>query len=194
NVTADNHRGVQAGLLNYTHKRLAGLQLSPLNIVLADSDGAQIGYINYAHGQIHGLQLSVLNVGSDKISGVQAALVLNVSDEAVDGLQLGMLNISAGDDTESRTAVQIGFVNISNQAGVVPIGLVNFVRGGRFNLEVNRDSLGFTNLAVTTGSQYFYSIWTFDARDINPDKRDLYHQDRASPTLSELGLAYPYSA
>jgi len=46
-----------------------------------------LGSVNYIHGYVHGLQFSVINVGLDKTDGAQAAVFLNVSDEAVNGLE-----------------------------------------------------------------------------------------------------------
>jgi hypothetical protein len=53
--------------------------------------------------------------------------------------------------------VQIGLVNLSENDRVIPIGLVNVIKGGILNPSVGMDSMGFTNLGLKSGSKFFYS-------------------------------------
>jgi hypothetical protein len=74
---------------------------------------------------------------------------------------------------------------------VIPIGLFNFVRGGRFDIEWKRDVLGFNEASLVTGSQYFYSILGLESRSLNRDKSHDYHPSRSDLSINGLGLAFP---
>jgi hypothetical protein len=67
------------------------------------------------------------------------------------GLQAGLVNIGGG-------GVQVGLVNISQNEKVVPIGLVNIVKGGMKHPAIYYDDMNFINIGFYSGSQRFYSI------------------------------------
>jgi hypothetical protein len=62
--------------------------------------------------------------------------------------------------------VQIGLVNLSENDRVIPIGLVNVIKGGILNPSVWLDSMGFMNLSLKSGSGYFYSHLSAGLRGI----------------------------
>lgn len=191
NITGGENRGLQFGFLNYAYQGQIGLQLAFVNVSSGYNRGFQTGLVNYSHGAMHGMQLAAVNASGDKTKGVQAAFFANVSAEAVTGLQLSILNIAGGEDSEGAAAVQLGFINVSNQSRVIPVGFINIVRGGRFSLDLNRDILGFQNIALVTGSRYFYSIFDLDSRGINPSKRESYHQSASLFRSLGFGAAAP---
>jgi hypothetical protein len=69
------------------------------------------------------------------------------------GLQFGLVNYSGQDSAGLR----IGLINISRGESVLPIGLVNVVKGGILNPQIWVDSMGYMNAGFRSGSKHFYT-------------------------------------
>jgi hypothetical protein len=99
---AENYKGLQWGLVNYTTGNLSGWQggfgfgilVSALNYTGGDMRGLQTGVVNYA-GKLTGLQIGILNYAATAKSGVQIGLVnimpenewfTNLPDELAPGM------------------------------------------------------------------------------------------------------------
>lgn len=101
---AENYKGLQWGLVNYTTGDVSGWQggfgfgilVSALNYTGGDMRGLQTGVVNYA-GKLTGLQLGLVNYAKTAKSGVQIGLVnimpenawfTNLPDELAPGMIL----------------------------------------------------------------------------------------------------------
>ena len=99
---AENYKGLQWGLVNYTTGDVSGWQggfvfgiaISALNYTGGDMRGLQTGVVNYA-GKLTGLQIGVVNYAETAKSGVQIGLVnimpenawfTNLPDELAPGM------------------------------------------------------------------------------------------------------------
>jgi hypothetical protein len=120
-------------------------------------NGAELGGIfNFNKGEVKGAQLAgVFNVSTEDTRGVQVGGVFNVNMQEFTGLQLGVVNYS-----QSVNGVQLGVVNISgNSDRGVPVGLINIVKGGHYELEVAGGDVVYANMNFKMGVEKFYSIF-----------------------------------
>ena len=81
---ADNYKGLQWGLVNYTTGNFSGWQGGPFF-------GLLVSALNYTGGTMTGLQLGAVNYAGN-LSGLQAGLV-NYADRSEAGVQIGLVNI-----------------------------------------------------------------------------------------------------
>jgi hypothetical protein len=81
---ADNYKGLQWGVVNYTTGDFSGWQGGPFFGLLGSA-------LNYTGGTMTGLQLGIVNY-TGNLSGLQLGLV-NYADESDAGLQIGIVNI-----------------------------------------------------------------------------------------------------
>ncbi len=179
NYAMRNVRGVQLSVIaNTAARRMQGLQISFVNLVFQES--------------LMGMQLGAFNMNFGKTMGAQLGL-FNYTNEETSGLQLGVVNTIGGSSTEDGAdfAVQYGFFNYSDQPGVVPIGIFNIVRGGRFQLELNYAALGVPRIDFIMGSNYFYSMFSLDSYSISPvDKKESTNTSAVAEGFG-LGAAMP---
>jgi len=135
-------------------------------------DGLEIGGIlNYNHGDVNGVQLAwVSNINREHTNGLMWAGCFNLTMDDSRGMQLADLNIAAGDFTGLQAGmfnyagglrgVQFGLVNIVGEDnGAVPIGLINIVRGGYYELEFVASEVLYTNVNYKMGVEHFYTIF-----------------------------------
>ena len=146
NIAGGSVEGAQlAGGFNWSRGELRGAQVAGgMNVHVGDFEGAQIsGGLNIATGRFRGLQASGgLNFARGG-SGVQAG-VLNISRGNLDGVQLGLLNIS--DDA------------------TFALGLVNVVREGRTHIEVSGTAEGFGFSMLKHGGEHWHYLYSVGGR------------------------------
>jgi hypothetical protein len=175
NITLENVRGFQgAGIFNFSGGSVKGFQ------------GAGIGNLSVEH--VSGFQgAGIFNFTAGNVDGLQAAGILNWAMDSLNGLQLGMVNLSG----EGGRGVQIGLVNLSENENVIPIGLVNIVKGGILNPSIYLDSYGFMNLGLKSGSKNIYSVLSAGLRGIplgGDTKLTLADPDDENLFVSRIGL------
>lgn len=188
---SDKLNGLALGFFNMAGEEADGAMIGLINHVDSGGmDGAQLGIVNYSKSDVSGLQFSSFaNLSSSYVSGVQASagynqskgfsglqtglLNLETSDnKGMDGVQLGIFNMASSEVEGLQLSLvnvalkkvkgfQIGLVNISDDT-TVPIGLVNVIKNGKFEIvswvDVFSSSTIATYVGIKTGSKYFYSI------------------------------------
>jgi hypothetical protein len=127
--------GIQmAGLLNYVAGDVDGAQLSlGFNHSRANFTGIQFGLGNVNYGFILGIQASVLVNVTNYTSGLQASTLLNISKTNLFGFQIGPFNYvktiyGPKSSTDLGNGIQIGLINISNEMDGWQFGLINVSR------------------------------------------------------------------
>ncbi len=119
-------------------------------------DGAEFGGVfNFTKGDVRWAQLAgVFNMNTGDTRGVQLAGVFNVNFNEFSGLQAAVLNYS-----RRVKGVQLGVVNIAESPeGVVPVGLINIIKGGHYEVEMSGGDVVYANLNYKMGVERFYSI------------------------------------
>ena len=81
---AENYKGLQWGLVNYTDKDFAGWQGGPFF-------GLVVSVVNYTGGTMKGFQAGVVNYAGT-LTGLQLGVV-NYAEAADGGVQIGLVNI-----------------------------------------------------------------------------------------------------
>jgi hypothetical protein len=155
---ADSITVVQAaGFYNYA-RHSCGVQAAGfINISNhADAKVQAAGFSNINRtGKINVQAAGFSNVG-DTINGAQVAGFMNVAD-TVNGAQVsGFINRA-----NHLKGVQIGIINTAKEIDGVQIGLLNLSRrGGYIAIEASANEIHWTNVALKTGTRYFYTIFT----------------------------------
>lgn len=141
------------------------------------------GILNYNHGDVNGTQLSgVANINKERTDGLMLAGVYNLSIGDASGVQIADINNALGDYTGVQVGVinyagrlkgvQIGLINVVGEDnGAVPIGLINVVKDGYYELELVSGEVLYTNLNYKMGVERFYTIFkvgcsTYHNRDV----------------------------
>lgn len=135
-------------------------------------NGLEIGGImNYNHGDVHGVQFAgVANVNKEKTEGFMCAGFYNLSMDDAKGVQMADINNALGDFSgvqmgvinyaKRLNGVQIGLINVVGEDnGATPIGLINIVKGGHYELEIISGEVIHTNLNYKMGVEHFYTIY-----------------------------------
>lgn len=135
-------------------------------------NGLEIGGLaNYNHGDVHGMQLAgITNINRERTNGLMWAGGLNLTLEEARGVQLADFNVAASDFTgvqagvvnyaKRMRGVQFGLINIVGEDnGAIPIGLINVVKGGYYELELVTSEALYTNLNYKMGVERFYTIF-----------------------------------
>lgn len=135
NVVEGRAEGLQAGAVNVGVQGGELFQVGLTNVVGREMVGAQIGLIGWAPA-LEGAQVGLLNFGGD-----------------IDGAQIGLLNVAGG--TVSGT--QIGLLNFADDVDA-PIGLLSFVRKGRFHLMAWADETASAQLGLQLGGRHVYGL------------------------------------
>ncbi|HTF17420.1 MAG TPA: hypothetical protein VK658_05070 [Chryseolinea sp.] len=152
-----NEKGIQvAGLLNYVLNHASGIQFTAgLNTVGNSFKGLQLAGIGNSAGEtIQGVQLAGLyNIAGESVAGFQISALFNYTNAQLSGMQLGLINkarwIKGAKSTPPTKArgIQIGVVNISAGMDCWQIGLVNV--GGA----TRGKQIGIVNLFEKYGSK-----------------------------------------
>jgi hypothetical protein len=134
-------------------------------------NGAELGSVfNFNRGDVKWAQAAgVFNINTGDTSGVQLAGVFNASNGDTRGLQASTANLAFQDFrglqigvlnySQKLTGVQLGVVNITEDAEAgVPIGLINIVKGGHYELEMTAGDVIYMNLGYKMGVEKFYTV------------------------------------
>ncbi|MFA8451095.1 MAG: LA_2272 family surface repeat-containing protein [Bacteroidales bacterium] len=170
NYNTGDVKGMQfAGVLNVNQKKAEGFIIGGTgNIILGKAKGFVLSSsVNFTKDTLDGFQLSTVNIGN-YVKGMQLGTVNMVKE--VDGFQLGVVNLAQkvkgvqmgvvnfGNKTKGA---QIGIVNIAPKGeGVTPVGLINVVKGGLYELEVSGSEALYSNISFKMGVERFYSVFT----------------------------------
>ena len=135
-------------------------------------NGLEIGGIlNYNHGDVNGVQLAgISNINKEQTEGLMWAGFYNLSMDDARGVQIADINNALGDFTgvqigainyaKRLRGVQLGVINVVGEDnGAVPIGLINIVKGGHYELEVVAGEVLHTNINYKMGVEHFYTIF-----------------------------------
>jgi hypothetical protein len=144
-----------SGLINTG--RVQGVQLSGIfNFANADMDGVQTASLfNVAKGTVRGVQLAgAYNYVSGKFIGLQVSGLMNQIKGDVWGIQLAPINIRG---EGGGVGVMVGLINYSASGNVIPIGLINKVKGGMNHFWIYTDDMLFLNAGYRSGSKIFYT-------------------------------------
>lgn len=152
-----NMKGIQvAGILNYVLNNASGIQFAGgLNVVGNTYKGLQLAGIGNSAGEtVQGVQLAGLyNVAEGSVAGFQISALFNYTNAQLSGMQLGLVNkaqwIKGAKSTQPTRArgIQIGIVNISAGMDCWQIGIVNV--GGA----MRGKQIGVINLFEKNGSK-----------------------------------------
>jgi len=167
NINGGDFRGgMGSHLLNFVKKDMYGIQwaLGP-NIVGGASRGVMFSWS--------------ANITAGYHNGIQIGTLLNYANES-DGFQFGAINIG-----RKRAKYQVGLVNYSGDSSVVPIGLINIVKGGYNKFEIWSNELTTFNLAVKMGGKNVYSIIS---AGVNPFNKNVFWSVGWGP-----GIHIPFS-
>jgi hypothetical protein len=139
-----------------------GIEIGGLfNINKGNSKYLQLaGIFNLVGGKVTGYQFAgVNNRVLDSVTGMQLSGFINKADGMVSGLQISALNNQA----HQLKGVQIGLVNVVDSSQGASIGLINIIRNGFYKVSVSANNLTNTNIALSTGTHAFYSIFQLSA-------------------------------
>jgi len=155
---------------SYAGGDLEGMQAAIGAAVTAGSvDGAQLAVgASIAGGDLEGMQAAVgSSVTAGRLEGFQTSVGLSYA-RAIDGLQLSLINVSGSVDGSQigivnvagrNRGMQLGLLNFASESDV-SIGLLSFVRNGRFDLELSSSDVNVANLGFQLGTRYVYGIVT----------------------------------
>lgn len=158
NYNKGNVSGFQlSGVININHGQSNGFLLSGVTTInQGQSKGFLLsGVANINQGQSKGFLLSgVLNSSSDNAQGFFLSPV-NIAKKDFTGFQLGVVNFAS-----KLNGVQLGVLNIANDASKgIPVGLVNIVKNGYYELEAMGGEVIYSNLNFKMGVERFYTIY-----------------------------------
>ena len=145
------------GGMNYNQGDVSGCQLAGVvNINKGQTHGAMLaGDVNISLGQTSGAMISGLyNLTTEDSKGVQISTVNNATADYT-GFQMGVINYAKRLD-----GVQLGVVNVVGDGDeAIPIGLINVVKNGHYELEIMSGDVLRTNLNYKMGVEQFYTIF-----------------------------------
>ena len=142
NLNEGEVRGFQlSGITNVNKEQSSGLLLTGVtNICIDSSSGVLIsGILNYTKNASKGILLSTINVAKNEFTGFQLGVV-NYAQK-LRGVQLGVINVV--DDGENA----------------IPIGLINIVKNGHYEIEATAGEVLYANLNYKMGVERFYTIF-----------------------------------
>lgn len=171
NIVLDSAQGIQvAGISNFGNKGVKGTQIAGIvNHTNGGVQGTQIaGICNSTLDSCRGLQIAgVANVVKGNLDGVQIGLI-NVTSEEVKGTQIGLINYS-----KKHSGVQFGLINITDtiEGGIV-FGLLSISKNGYVRGEISTTEFYLTSLSLKLGIRKLYSVFSvgtqfIDGKDFN---------------------------
>ncbi len=171
NTVAKDVSGVQvAGLINLDGGKVKHVQVAGIaNLVKDTVKAVQIGGIanlntSYTKGiqvagiynhskNVYGGQIAGIANKGDTVSGIQLAGLVNKA-HIIHGFQLsGLVNLA-----EKVHGSQLGFLNIADSMGGIPIGFLSFVKKGYHKVEIACDENLLGTLSFRTGVDKFHNI------------------------------------
>jgi hypothetical protein len=160
-VTRGPVEGAQVGGVGTYAARVHGLQVGGVETYAGRVDGAQIGGVAAVTGAMRGIQVGGVAAVAERSRGVQIGGVATVGGD-VHGLQVGVVNVAG-----KMHGVQLGVINVSDDGDdAYPIGLFNFSRNGRVEVDGWVESTQLTGIALRHGPKHIHNIVAFArARD-----------------------------
>jgi hypothetical protein len=155
-VTVGDLNGWSISTVGIVSGEMNGAQTALVSVAGGRATGAQVGLASVA-GSFLGVQTGLLSIAPGDSTGAQLGL-LNVGGDVV-GTQIGLLNIA-----HTVKGAQLGLLNIAAES-TAPIGLLNIVTRGKFNVAVWANETSVVNLGLKLGSAHVYS---FAVGGINP--------------------------
>jgi len=149
NFNKGNFEYIQAaGIFNSNYGNAKGIQAAGIfnsNLGFPDKENADLaqfaGIANQNNSVIRGGQISgIANLSTDSLTGIQASLV-NIGTY-VKGVQIGLVNVCTKESDE-----------------VIPVGLVNIVKGGLYELELTAGDAMYSNINFKMGVERLYTIY-----------------------------------
>jgi len=156
-------RGVQvAGFLNTTWAESHAYQFAGFVNYNKENSGSQVaGFVNVAGRKQNGLQAAGFFNYAGRLNGLQVAGFMNFAKRYTRGSQIStFLNF-----THKLNGVQVALINICDtvESGV-SIGLLNFVKHGIHDLELQYSPTLHGTLALKTGTGRLYNILSVSHR------------------------------
>ncbi|MBK0377843.1 STN and carboxypeptidase regulatory-like domain-containing protein [Mucilaginibacter segetis] len=199
NIVGGTVNGVQiGGLYNNVLGNFNGVQFALLhNSIKHDLNGVQFSLYNHVRGSLSGMQIGpVGNIANGNVNGIQLAALGNVAGAKFSGIQIGGVFNYA----RNLRGLQIGLVNIADTSSGFSIGLINIVRHGYHKLTLSANETLNANIAVKSGSENLYTIYTAGARLNNNSKiygfglgfGNLMHLSKSFAFNPELSSRYLY--
>jgi len=98
----------------------------------------------------------IINQNNSVTKGLQISGILNVSIDSLTGFQGGLINLGS-----HVKGVQIGLINVCTKKSenVLPIGLINIVKGGLYEFELTAGDVLYANVNYKMGVDKFYTIF-----------------------------------
>jgi predicted NUDIX family phosphoesterase len=110
---------------------------------------------NVNKGDVQGIQIAGVANVNDNQKGLQLAGIINVNKGSSEGVQIGIVNVS-----KKMKGVQLGLLNISeNTSNHIPIGLLNIVKNGYYDVEMVGGDVIYANLTYKMGVEKLYNIY-----------------------------------
>jgi hypothetical protein len=146
--------GVQIAGAAAISRKVDGAQIAGAASIASDLHGAQIAGAASVASQVHGMQIGGAATYAGGVHGVQLAGGAAIAGE-VHGIQISPVNVAG-----KLHGLQLGIVNISDgDDDAVPIGLINFARHGRTEVEAAVDSSEMSTLTLRHGPRYVQNVW-----------------------------------
>ncbi|NIG57403.1 hypothetical protein [Chitinophaga sp. Cy-1792] len=155
NIIKDEAHGVEvAGFSNHIgHTYKAVTVAGFMNIVHNKADGILVaGFGNYVGGPVNGLQVAGFCNTASQVHGLQVAGFFNRATDA--NMQFaGFMNIA-----KKVKGVQLaGFLNIADSSDY-PIGIINIIKNGEYNISLTIDESATTVASFKSGGKALYGI------------------------------------
>lgn len=142
--------GTQLSTFYNQTEQLVGVQVTLLANLAASAAGVQASsLVNIATERLSGVQVAMINSASE-VRGVQVGLVNHTKNAY--GVQLGLIN--AGGD---GAGLQVGLLNVARDYEGAAVGVLNFHRSGYNHFFVNGGHPENMQIAVSLGSRYIYT-------------------------------------
>jgi len=143
-----------SGVADYQRRFASGVQIGGAAAITSRLDGVQLAGAASIAGAAHGVQIGGAVALASSIDGVQLAGAVTAADD-VHGVQIGAINLA-----HHLHGIQIGVVNVSDgDDDAVPIGLFNFARHGRTELDGSIDSSGMSTVLLRHGPRHVHNVW-----------------------------------
>lgn len=167
---AHDVRGVQSSWIFNSAHDVSGMQLAGIFNSARDFSGLQGAGIFSAAHDFTGIQASGIYNSAFSMNGIQTSGILNYARNTK-GLQVtGIGNVAAdfeglqvsGVFNYARTlkhgGLQIGVLNVANQADGIQLGLVNISRNGIMEAGMSLSTNGNTRFTFTSGNRHLYTV------------------------------------
>jgi len=165
NISGGDIGILQAGAVNISNGNVGYFQAGPVNIAKGKVGYIQAGSVNLA-GDVGYLQAGPVNVVSGKADYAQAGAVNIARNVGI--IQAGAVNVAvdakyqAGSvNLAKKTTRQFGVINISGYSEKTPIGLINIVGNGIFELSYNMETDGYMYFSAHTGTPWLYTLFEY---------------------------------